>query len=201
MEMKYSLIGRIQNQQFSELKEEMTSLVAKKIANRIQAAKEDAIKKINEGRGSVDESIEKDFPFEYYYDVARRKEPFDITTDKGKLDYHKHMVKQLAGKQYPKTHIDSKHAAAVKHYEKKLNIKKINESNIVENKDIRAFYQSKSPNFLKKIINTAANTYKLHASWDAPNTDDKDELISHIHDMSNDHQLSPGSDGHLVKRP
>ena len=122
MEMKYSLIGRIQNKQFSELKEEMTSLVAKKIANRIQAAKEDAIKKINE-------------------------------------------------------------------------------SNIVENKDIRAFYQSKSPNFLKKIINTAANTYKLHASWDAPNTDDKDELISHINDMSNDHQLSPGSDGHLVKRP
>ena len=49
MEMKDSLIGRIQNKQFSELKNEMTSLVAKKIANRIQAAKEDAIKKINEG--------------------------------------------------------------------------------------------------------------------------------------------------------
>jgi len=48
MEMKDSLIGRIQNKQFSELKEEMTSLVAKKIANRIQAAKETAIKKINE---------------------------------------------------------------------------------------------------------------------------------------------------------
>jgi len=47
MEMKYSLIGRIQNKQFSELKNEMTSLVAKKIANRIQAAKEDIIKKLN----------------------------------------------------------------------------------------------------------------------------------------------------------
>ena len=47
MELKDSLIGRIQNKQFSELKNEMTSLVAKKIANRIQAAKETAVQKLN----------------------------------------------------------------------------------------------------------------------------------------------------------
>lgn len=59
--------------------------------------------------------------------------------------------------------------------------------------------KGKSAMALRNIANAAVKEHGLDASWAPPKTNSLDAHIEHLNSMSNEHGLTPGPTGHLVK--
>ena len=72
----------------------------------------------------------------------------------------------------------------------------LNES---KSEDIIDVYMKMTAPKLKKIINDAVKEYNIDSSWNAPKTNNKEELIDHINELCNENSLQPDKNGVLKK--